>query len=92
MDSLDGARGVRGWRWLFVIEGLTSIGWAVVSFFLLIDFPWNSRQFSERERALAMSRLEVRKKGDGDDDDGQKKFNGLRVGDHSKSTSVLATC
>lgn len=87
MDSLDGARGVRGWRWLFVIEGLTSIGWAVVSFFLLIDFPWNSRQFSERERGLAMSRLEVRKKGDGDN--GQKKGGSLRVGHYLACTYAL---
>ncbi|KAK4691551.1 MFS transporter, ACS family, pantothenate transporter, partial [Lecanoromycetidae sp. Uapishka_2] len=59
LDSLEGAHGIRGWRWLFIIEGVVSIGWAFVSYFLLLDFPANSSRLSDRERALAVSRLEL---------------------------------
>lgn len=77
IDSLEGARGLQGWRWLFVIEGVASIGWAGVSFFLLLDFPWNSKGLSEKERALAMSRLKAERRVDGDD--GEKTGGILRV-------------
>ena len=62
VDSLEGSHGIRGWRWLFIIEGVVSIGWAFVSYFLLLDFPANSSRLSNKERSLAVSRLEMDRK------------------------------
>ena len=39
-----------------------SIGWAFVSYFLLLDFPANSLRLSNKERSLAVSRLELDRK------------------------------
>lgn len=55
--GLEGAHGIRGWRWLFIVEGVATIGWAGISVFLLLDSPHNSNEFTERERAIAAARL-----------------------------------
>ncbi|KAK6206541.1 hypothetical protein LQW54_007611 [Pestalotiopsis sp. IQ-011] len=39
LSSLEGAHGIAGWRWLFIIEGTGSFGAALIGFFLLPDFP-----------------------------------------------------
>lgn len=48
---------VQGWRWLFIVEGVASIGWACIAHFLLLDFPLTSKHLSEDERQLASKRL-----------------------------------
>ncbi|KAL3477945.1 major facilitator superfamily domain-containing protein [Aspergillus californicus] len=55
--DLEGVHGIRGWRWLFIVEGAATAGWAIVSKFLLLDFPATSKSLSERERAIAVARL-----------------------------------
>ncbi|KAI6402320.1 hypothetical protein MCOR23_004002 [Pyricularia oryzae] len=59
-SGLDGAHGVRGWRWLFLVEGSATIGFAVIALWILPDFPATTsvRKFSEAEKALAMLRLQ----------------------------------
>ncbi|KAF2770993.1 MFS general substrate transporter [Teratosphaeria nubilosa] len=58
-DNLDGAHGIAGWRWLFIVEGAATAGWALISAFVLPDFPANTKRLSEREREIAISRLEA---------------------------------
>lgn len=57
-SNLDGAHGIPGWRWLFIVEGAATAGWSLVSSFLLLDFPANTARLSDRERALATKRLQ----------------------------------
>ena len=54
--SLDGALGLSGWQWLFLIEGLPAIaiGWAVLKY--LPDGPDDAPWLSEDERAWLKSR------------------------------------
>jgi hypothetical protein len=42
-----------------IIEGAATVAWAICSYFILLDFPANSKRLSERERALAISRLQA---------------------------------
>ncbi|KAJ4377726.1 hypothetical protein N0V83_000555 [Neocucurbitaria cava] len=55
--GMDGTAGLRGWRWLFIIEGGATIIWAIASSFILLDFPANTARLTERERAIAIARL-----------------------------------
>lgn len=55
---MDGTRGLRAWRWLFIIEGVITIGIAILSFFILPNFPRTTSWLTEEERALAIWRLE----------------------------------
>jgi hypothetical protein len=60
--GLDGARGIAGWQWLFIIEGAGSFFAAIVSFFVLPDYPDSKKGsgawlFSQDERKLAAERI-----------------------------------
>ncbi|CAK7231689.1 hypothetical protein SBRCBS47491_008016 [Sporothrix bragantina] len=57
-SGLDGAHGIAGWRWLFIVEGAATAGWSVIAMFILPDFPATTRWLSERERELAVLRLQ----------------------------------
>lgn len=58
MANLEGARGIRGWQWLFIVEGAITIAVALLSFFVLPDYPASDRRLSEEERYIAMKRLQ----------------------------------
>ncbi|KAJ8118147.1 hypothetical protein OPT61_g805 [Boeremia exigua] len=55
--NMEGVRGMRGWRWLYLIEGVASIGAAIVFKFILLDFPETTKRFSLEERQLAAIRM-----------------------------------
>jgi MFS family permease len=57
VKNLEGVHGIRGWRWLFIVEGAATIGIALIALFVLPDFPANSRRLSEREKHVAVARL-----------------------------------
>ncbi len=55
---MDGAKGLRAWRWLFIIEGAITIVVAIAAFWILPDFPRTTKWLDEKETALAAWRLE----------------------------------
>lgn len=57
-SGLDGVNGMRGWKWLFIIEGLIAVVIGIVGFFLLPDFPHNTSFIRGDMRELAIQRLE----------------------------------
>ncbi|KAI9329897.1 major facilitator superfamily domain-containing protein [Zopfochytrium polystomum] len=57
IGALDGAGGLSGWRWLFVVEGLATVVGCVAAFFILPDYPGNTSWLTEDERKLATARL-----------------------------------
>lgn len=56
--NLDGAQGIAAWQWLFIIEGVATVGIAFISYFVLPNFPRTTSWLTEEERALAVWRLE----------------------------------
>jgi len=61
MAGFDGAMGLRGWQWLFLLEGIPAVVLGVVSFFYLQDGPADARwlngpQKAQLERDLAADR------------------------------------
>ena len=57
-NGLDGAKGLRAWRWLFIIEGVITIFIAFMAYFALPDFPRTTTWLTEEERQLAIWRLD----------------------------------
>ena len=49
--------GIAGWRWLFIIEGVITIGVAIAAGFILPDYPATTKWLSEEERNFASWRL-----------------------------------
>ncbi|KAF2972626.1 hypothetical protein GQX73_g885 [Xylaria multiplex] len=66
--SLEGARGLESWRWLFLIEGSITIFIAICSVFVLPDWPSTTTWLTPAERSVAEWRL-IRDAGQVDEDD-----------------------
>ncbi|KAJ4358699.1 uncharacterized protein N0V89_003283 [Didymosphaeria variabile] len=54
---LDGAHGLEGWRWLFLIQGVVTVFVAAAAFFLLPNAPLQTRWLTQPERELAHARI-----------------------------------
>ncbi len=59
IGKMDGLRGYRGWRWIFILEGLLTCVVAFAFFFLLPDFPEEAKWLDEEERVYVQARLRV---------------------------------
>lgn len=47
--KLDGAHGIEGWRWLFIVEGVLTVGLAFIFAFILPNSPTSIRWLSKAE-------------------------------------------
>lgn len=56
--QLDGKHGIRSWQWLFIIEGVATIGIGIICAFFMPEFPHNSRILTPTQRSLAVWRVE----------------------------------
>lgn len=54
---MDGTRGLHGWQWLFLLEGVATVVIAVLAVFLIYDFPDTASFLTEEERAFVTWRL-----------------------------------
>lgn len=92
-NGLDGARGLRAWRWLFIIEGVMTIFIAFIAYFVLPDFPRTTTWLTEEERQLATWRLE---EDIGEDDwvdsSQQTFFHGLKLACLDIKMWILVRC
>ncbi|KAJ6111328.1 hypothetical protein N7523_007389 [Penicillium sp. IBT 18751x] len=61
--TLDHFGGLRSWRMLFAIEGLITIGVAMIAFFTLTDRPETARWLSQEEKDLAIARVKSERVG-----------------------------
>ncbi|OOQ84551.1 allantoate permease [Penicillium brasilianum] len=57
LGNLDGAHGIAGWRWLFIIEGCITVGVSVLAAIFLPNYPATTSWLDEQERAYAQWRL-----------------------------------
>lgn len=56
--NMDGDRGLRAWRWLFIIEGAVTVVLAFCAYFTLPNFPRTTTWLTDHEKELAVWRLE----------------------------------
>ncbi|KAF4573040.1 hypothetical protein EYR36_007550 [Pleurotus pulmonarius] len=55
--NMDGIGGKPGWAWIFILEGLITVVFAVVSFWVVQGFPENAKFLTETERVFVIRRL-----------------------------------
>jgi ACS family tartrate transporter-like MFS transporter len=53
--------GLRGWRWLFILEGIPAVVFGVITVFYLTDWPRDATWLSQDERDRITSELEREK-------------------------------
>ncbi|KAH7092019.1 putative pantothenate transporter [Paraphoma chrysanthemicola] len=56
-SHLDGAHGLSGWQWLFVVEAIITIAFGIALYWILPDFPPQAKWLSEKEKAFIQARL-----------------------------------
>ncbi|CCH43992.1 putative transporter [Wickerhamomyces ciferrii] len=71
IDRMDGVKGLRSWRWLFIIEGAITCASVPLAYLILPDMPHNSKFLNEQERAFILWKL--RKEVGQDDSDQENK-------------------
>ncbi|KAL8870518.1 MAG: hypothetical protein Q9174_003454 [Haloplaca sp. 1 TL-2023] len=88
--GMDGKKGLRAWRWLFIIEGVITIVIAIAAFWVLPNFPRTTGWLTEDERQLAIWRLD---EDIGEDDwtgsQNQTFFHGMKLAFTDIKTWVL---
>lgn len=57
LHHMGGIAGLYSWQWFFIIEGAVSILVGVVAFFILPDWPENTRWLTQEEREMAQYRV-----------------------------------
>lgn len=50
-------RGYRGWRWIFILEGVLTCVVAILWFFAIPDFPEDVKWLNEEEREFIKEKL-----------------------------------
>jgi MFS family permease len=54
---MAGVGGYNGWRWIFILEGITTVLVAAASFFLIVPFPADSKFLTPEEKKVLLARL-----------------------------------
>lgn len=50
MDSMNGVAGIKGWQWLFLLEGMATVALGISVYFVLTDRPAQALWLNEDER------------------------------------------
>ncbi len=58
LQSLDGAGGLWGWQWIFLLEGLPAVGLGFITLAYLTDRPEQARWLTAAERAWLVGQIE----------------------------------
>ncbi|KAI6750852.1 hypothetical protein HG530_014302 [Fusarium avenaceum] len=56
-EGMDGLAGIKGWRWLFILQGAVTFLVAIVACFTLPDTPLTTRWLTPEQRQLAHDRV-----------------------------------
>src|SRR5271170_2714867 len=58
IGKMDGLQGYKGWRWIFVLEGVLTCAVSFLCFFIIPDFPEDAKWLTDEERRFAKARLQ----------------------------------
>ena len=59
IGKMDGIGGKRGWAWIFILEGLATIVIAILSYWMVFDFPDEAKFLSPIDRQRVIRRLKA---------------------------------
>ncbi|PWN48402.1 MFS general substrate transporter [Violaceomyces palustris] len=70
LSLMEGVGGLRGWRWIFIIEGIITVLVALVAYWIIVDFPDKAVEkgfLTQSESDLVLTRIQ-RDRGDSEHD------------------------
>ncbi|POP77802.1 MFS transporter [Pseudomonas syringae] len=60
--TLDGWMGMRGWHWLFILEGIPAVLLGIACLFILTDRPTQARWLDDEQRTWLVNKLDEERK------------------------------
>lgn len=57
IGKMDGMRGYRGWRWIFILEGTLTVVVSLFLYFAIPDFPEEVKWLTQEEKDFVKARL-----------------------------------
>lgn len=91
LNTLDGSGGLKGWQWMFVVQGSITAFTGVVTYFWMVDFPEDSHQsfkFLDKAEAQVASARIQNDRGDVNSD----PFTWSKVFVHAKDPKIYGFC
>ncbi|KAJ0420970.1 major facilitator superfamily domain-containing protein [Aspergillus carlsbadensis] len=59
IQQMDGIRGLRGWQWIFILEGLFTVCFGLFSYAMLPNTPTDVLTFKPQHKAHCLHRLQL---------------------------------
>ncbi|GIZ42057.1 hypothetical protein CKM354_000533700 [Cercospora kikuchii] len=78
LGNMEGALGIAGWRWLFIISGAITVFFAIICIFILPDFPATTKWLTPEEKAFSQWRMALDASED-DDNESTSLWTGLKL-------------
>lgn len=79
VSGLDGKAGLKGWRWLLILEGVLTVAVAGLCLFILPSWPSDTKWLSEEERRLAVWRAKADAEGVTDEGGNESLWTGAKL-------------
>jgi len=73
-QTMDGKAGKPGWAWIFIVEGLATVVVAVMSFWMVHDFPDQATFLTDDDKARVIRRLREDGQSSADREDFKMKY------------------
>ncbi|KAJ4288138.1 hypothetical protein N0V90_012155 [Kalmusia sp. IMI 367209] len=91
LNKLDGSSGLKGWQWMFVVQGTITAFMGILTYWWMVDFPENAHKsfyfLSPEESEIAANRIE-KDRGDVEPD----QFSWSKVLVHAKDPKIYGFC
>lgn len=91
LNQLNGRSGLKGWQWMFLVQGTITAFIGIITFWWMVDFPENAHRsfmfLTKEESRIAASRIE-KDRGDVEPD----PFSWPKVLVHAKDFKVYGFC
>ncbi|KAJ8091287.1 hypothetical protein PM082_024556 [Marasmius tenuissimus] len=68
ISFMSGTRGLLGWSWIFILEGIATVAVGLVAFIVLVDFPDTASFLTPEERAFVVWKKKYDNSGVGEEE------------------------
>ncbi|KAF9044938.1 MFS general substrate transporter [Panaeolus papilionaceus] len=68
ISFMSGTRGLLGWSWIFILEGIATVVVGLLAFFIMVDFPATAKFLTPEERAFVVAKKKYDNSSVGEDE------------------------